>query len=381
MQVRLIIVLFVVFFFNTILFAVNGIGLFSDTLFISVSSITCFVLVIFPKLIKEVLLNKKYLPFLLINILNLLYHLFFELGDMESLKYFLARLSVFSILSLHINYCNSYLKTYFFKHLYNFILVLGVVSLLFWPITFSTRYYGVFTNPNALGSIMSMGFAIKLLLYYEGRKKEILELFIFFCLVLLSGSRISLFALLLVYIFKFGISIRLIATTGISLIFLYFTLDFFGKESGANRLITQEIFSNRMLTFEYAFKTFKSKWLYGYGLSNYAYINNDLISAEHEGIDIGAHNGYLALLVQYGLLFAISFFIILFTSLFSIFTFVKSNWNSKHIQFFSFILIFTLLNCFVETMITGINDFQTCMFWLSFGYLYSEAFKWKKDLI
>ena len=102
MQVRLIIVLFVVFFFNTILFAVNGIGLFSDTLFISVSSITCFVLVIFPKLIKEVLLNKKYLPFLLINILNLLYHLFFELGDLESLKYFLANLftSIFASNSL-----------------------------------------------------------------------------------------------------------------------------------------------------------------------------------------------------------------------------------------------------------------------------------------
>ena len=75
-----------------------------------------------------------------------------------------------------------------------------------------------------------MGFAIKLLLYYEGRKKEILELFIFFCLVLLSGSRISLFAILLVYIFKFGISIRLIATIGISLIFLYFTLDFSVKK-------------------------------------------------------------------------------------------------------------------------------------------------------
>ena len=87
---------------------------------------------------------------------------------------------------------------------------------------------------------------------------------------------------------------------------LYFTLDFF-KESGANRLITQEIFSNRMLEFEYAYKTFKSKWFTGYGLSNYAYINNDLISAEHEGIDIGAHNGYLALLVQYGLLFELAF--------------------------------------------------------------------------
>ena len=95
--------------------------------------------------------------------------------------------------------------------------------------------------------------------------------------MLLSGSRISLFAILLVYIFKFGFTTH--SYNYISLI-LYFTLDFFGKESGA--IIThQEIFSNRMLTFEYAYKTFKTKWFIGYGLSNYAYINK-FNSAEHE---------------------------------------------------------------------------------------------------
>tara|TARA_B100000900_G_scaffold413048_1_gene436119 strand:+ start:31 stop:1176 length:1146 start_codon:yes stop_codon:yes gene_type:complete len=381
MQARLLTVLFVVFIFNTILFAVNGLGLLSEILFLTIASVTGFILVIFSKLIKEVLLNKKYLPFILFHILNLLYHLFFEFGDLESLKYLLARLTVFSIISLHISYCATYFKTNFFKNLHLFILGLGVISLIFWPITFSTRYYGVFTNPNALGSIMSIGFAIKLILFYEGRKKDLLELFLFFCLVLLSGSRISLFAILLVYIFKFGISLRLIATIGFSIIFLYFSLDFFGKESGVNRLISQDIFANRILTFEYAYKTFKSKWLTGYGLANYAYINQDLISVEHEGIGIGAHNGYLALLVQYGLLFASSFFIIFIISLFSIFSFVKSNWDNKKIQFFSFIIIFTLLNGFVETMITGINDFQTCMFWLAFGYLYSQAYQWKRDLI
>ena len=381
MQVRLLKVLFVVFIFNTIFFAVNGIGLFSDIIFISISSITGFILIIFSKLIKEVLLNRKYLPFLLINILNLLYHLFFEFGDLESFKYFLARLSVFSIISLHINYCSTYFKNNFLKNLYYLILILGIVSLVFWPITFSTRYYGVFSNPNALGSIMSVGFAIKLILFYEGRKKDAFELLLFFCLVLLSGSRISLFAILLVYLFKFGFSLRLIPTIGFSLVFIYLTLDFFGNESGANRLISQEIFSNRTLSFEYAYETFKSKWFTGYGLYNYAYINPDLISAEHEGIDIGAHNGYLALLVQYGLFFAISFFIILFTSLFFVVSFVKLNWHNKHIKFFSFIVIFTLLNGFVETMITGINDFQTCMFWLSFGYLYSQAYQWKRGLI
>ena len=53
MQTRLLTVLFVVFIFNTILFAVKGIGLVSDIIFLSISSITCFVLVIFQNLLKK----------------------------------------------------------------------------------------------------------------------------------------------------------------------------------------------------------------------------------------------------------------------------------------------------------------------------------------
>ncbi len=381
MQTRFITVLFVVFIFNTILFAVNGIGNVSDLLFLTVAAITCFVLVIFSKLIKEVLLNRRFLPFLLFNILNLLYHLFFEFGDVESLKYFLARFAVFSLISLHINYCSKYLKTDFFKHLYKFLLLLGIASLLLWPVSLSTRYYGIFTNPNATGAIMSIAFALKLFLYYEGTRRDLLELLLFFCIVLLSGSRISLLSIALAYVFRFGLSFRFIIIIAISVVALYLTIDFFGEESGANRLLSDDLISNRILEFQYAYKTFQSKWMSGYGLANYAYINQALISVDHESLHIGAHNGYLALLVQYGLFFASSFFIILFTSLFSIISFVKSNWDSKYIQFFSFILIFMLLNSVVETMITGINDFQTCMFWLSFGYLYSQAYQWKRGLI
>ena len=381
MQTRFITVLFVVFIFNTILFAVNGIGNVSDLLFLTVAAITCFVLVIFSKLIKEVLLNRRFLPFLLFNILNLLYHLFFEFGDVESLKYFLARFAVFSLISLHINYCSKYLKTDFFKHLYKFLLLLGIASLLLWPVSLSTRYYGIFTNPNATGAIMSIAFALKLFLYYEGTRRDLLELLLFFCIVLLSGSRISLLSIALAYVFRFGLSFRFIIIIAISVVALYLTIDFFGEESGANRLLSDDLISNRILEFQYAYKTFQSKWMSGYGLANYAYINQALISVDHESFHIGAHNGYLALLVQYGLFFASSFFIILFTSLFSIISFVKSNWDSKYIQFFSFILIFMLLNSVVETMITGINDFQTCMFWLSFGYLYSQSYQWKRGLI
>ena len=165
MQTRLLKFLFIVFIFNTVLFAVNGIGRLSDLFFYVTVITTCFVLVFFSKLIKETILNRKFLPFLLFNFLNLLYHLFFEFGDIESLKYFLARFAVFSLFSLQINYCSKYFLTDFFKHLYNFLLLLAIGSLLYWPVSTSFRYYGIFTNPNALGAIMSIAFALKLLLY------------------------------------------------------------------------------------------------------------------------------------------------------------------------------------------------------------------------
>ena len=84
----------------------------------------------------------------------------------------------------------------------------------------------------------------------------------------------------------------------------------------------QEIFSNRLLLSNTLIKHLNQNGLLDMDF-NYAYINNDLISAEHENF-IGAHNGYLALLVQYGLLLQLAF-LSSFSPLYSIFTFVKSN--------------------------------------------------------
>ena len=52
--------------------------------------------------------------------------------------------------------------------------------------------------------------------------------------------------------------------------------------------------------------------LFGHGLKNYAYIDHSLIQFNDVEIDFGAHNGYLSILVQYGIVFSSIFFSIFF---------------------------------------------------------------------
>lgn len=380
MQSKWLSYLFVLFVFNTILFAIKGIGQFSEMLFLSLSVLTCFIIILSPRLIKKVLLDKKFTPFLFFNIINFVYHLLFELADFDSLKYLLARFTVFSLISFHIAINPKYLKEFFFKHLYFFLLILSLASIILLPFGFSNRYFGIFTNPNALGSIMLIAFSIKIILFYKGEKRDFLYLTSFFLLILLSGSRVSMLGVALALLFRFGISFRSISLYFFVVLGVYFISDFLGTGSSTSRLVSADIISNRVLEFKYAYETFQSKWLTGYGLSHYAYIDQSLIGVEHEHLHIGAHNGYLAVMVQYGLIFATTFFIFLFKYLFSIFKYVRHHWQNNKVKFLSFIILFTLINGFVETMMTGINDFQTCLFWLSFGYLYSQAYQWRKSL-
>ena len=56
---------------------------------------------------------------------------------------------------------------------------------------------------------------------------------------------------------------------------------------------------------------------------NYAYINPSLIKSVHQNIDIGAHNGYLAILVQYGIFFSLPIFVLLFLYTYKIYAFIR----------------------------------------------------------
>ena len=49
------------------------------------------------------------------------------------------------------------------------------------------------------------------------------------------------------------------------------------------------------------------KTFFGFGLDKYAYINQDIVPSNLSSYIISAHNAYLAIIVQYGIIFGLIF--------------------------------------------------------------------------
>ena len=85
---------------------------------------------------------------------------------------------------------------------------------------------------------------------------------------------------------------------------------------------------------------------------------------------ITAHNGYLAVLVQYGIIFGFLFFVNLFVELVNILRFyAKDVLKEQHVRVYLFFISYALLSSFFESIMSGINNILTSLFWFSFAYL------------
>ena len=97
-----------------------------------------------------------------------------------------------------------------------------------------------------------------------------------FLVALLTGSRSVIFAFGLIYLIKYGISLKNILYS-LSLFLIFFLLLNLKLETSINRIFSQEIFNDRLLQFEYAYQTFIQKPYFGYGLDKYSYIDLSLV--------------------------------------------------------------------------------------------------------
>ena len=114
--------------------------------------------------------------------------------------------------------------------------------------------------------------------------------------------------------------------------------------------------------------TFLEKPFTGWGLNNYSFIDEDIVPYYLRGKIVGAHNGYLAILVQYGVLFATFIFYIIMKKSFDILNYFRKT-RVGYTAIYSFIIIYTLLAAIYESLMTGINEFHTIMFWFSLAIL------------
>tara|TARA_B100000780_G_scaffold164856_1_gene115253 strand:- start:5904 stop:7040 length:1137 start_codon:yes stop_codon:yes gene_type:complete len=362
-----------IFLFNTVLLNIESTYDIGNMIFLFLMGIFSFFLIINPAQIKNILFHKAFSFFLILNLMNLLYFLLFHaISDYEAIKYIIARGLQFSIISVSIYFNYEYYKEKFLKHIVYLVFGIVVFSFLLDPFILSGRYSGIIWNPNMLSSFCVTAFSILLL---DNKKRTNIDYFILSSLLLIAvstGSRLALIAIVLVLLMKYGFSARNIIYAVISLLISFIIISI-NLDTSLNRFASQSLFNDRILQYQYAYQTLVNKPLFGYGLDKYAFIDMSLVPTYLKHTIMGAHNGYLAILAQCGILFGGIFLFIILKKSLQVFLYFKSRKSFE--RAFLFIIIYTLLASFFETLMTGINEFNTILFWISLSILSYSKFE------
>ncbi|CAI8239027.1 MAG: Uncharacterised protein [Cryomorphaceae bacterium] len=362
-----------IFLFNTVLLNIESTYDIGNMIFLFLMGIFSFFLIINPAQIKNILFHKAFSFFLILNLMNLLYFLLFHaISDYEAIKYIIARGLQFSIISVSIYFNYEYYKEKFLKHIVYLVFGIVVFSFLLDPFILSGRYSGIIWNPNMLSSFCVTAFSILLL---DNKKRTNIDYFILSSLLLIAvstGSRLALIAIVLVLLMKYGFSARNIIYAVISLLISFIIISI-NLDTSLNRFASQSLFNDRILQYQYAYQTLVNKPLFGYGLDKYAFIDMSLVPTYLKHTIMGAHNGYLAILAQCGILFGGIFLFIVLKKSLQVFLYFKSRKSFE--RAFLFIIIYTLLASFFETLMTGINEFNTILFWISLSILSYSKFE------
>jgi len=357
----------VIFLFNTILLSIEVTYAIGNNIFFGLMGLFLFSLIINPKQIKNVLFHKAFSFLLIINIINIVYFvLFHDLSDYEAVKYLMARSIQFSILSLSIYFNYEYYKTKFLYHLVYIIFGVVLIGLLFNPHVFSGRYSGIVWNPNMFSSLVVIAFSVHFLKNEKRTRLDYIILIMLLISALASGSRGSLVAILIVFLLKYGFTLRNMMYGFIALMFTFIVLSI-NLDTSLNRFSEQSMFSDRILQYEFAYKSIQERLFTGFGLDKYAYIDKTLAPIHLQGKIIGAHNGYLAILTQYGIVFGSIVLFLIFKISTQSFSFFKNEKGFERV--YLFIVIYTLIASLYEALMTGINEFHTILFWFSLAIL------------
>jgi len=359
--------------FNTVLLSIKSTFALGNILFLFLMLIFLIILIINARLIRQVIFYKPFGFLLTLNVINIIYFLsFHSLNDIDALKYLLARGIQFSIISLSIYHNFEYLKTKFLDHIISVVFFISILGVLVDPYIFSGRYSGIIWNPNMLSSFAVIAFSI-LFLKKESYSNYDIFIMLFFLLISIStGSRGALVGIALAFFIKYGYAKR-------NLLYAVFTIvgilliSSISLDTSINRFAEQSLFNDRLLQYEYAWQTIKLNLYSGNGLDKYAYIDKSLVPVYLKDYIISSHNGYLAILTQYGLLFGGVVLLVILNITIKVVPFFKDT--SENERIYVFIVIYAFLAAIYETLITGINEFHTILFWFSLAFLSYSKYK------
>ena len=363
---------FVVLLFNTIFYSiVETKDFFAPIVFYSIMILGSIIIFFNPSQTRNIIFHKAFLFLLIINIINIIYFLFIDdITNQESLEFLLARFVQFLLISSAVFYNYDYFKYQFQKHIIILISTIIILSIILDPYIFSSRYHGIIWNPNMLASITVIAFSFLLFKKEKKTTYELFALFIFLLIIIASGSRSALIGIALAFLFNYGLSLRTIIYSIIGFVVLIL-ISTTNLDTSLNRMISQNLLNDRIEQFSFALDNIQNELFFGYGLDQYSGLPDDIdIPKEYKGNLMGSHNGYLAILLQYGIIFGLIVFFIIFQKSINL---IQFSYHDRLIAY-KFIIVYTLLAGFFECYFTGINEFQTILFWFSLSLLsYSKS--------
>lgn len=283
-------------------------------------------------------------------------------------------MTIIAVKKNYIFYHTSFCKYYLF-----FCVALIILGLTIFNYVASGRQYLGFGNPNAGGHLASICVAGLLMINPVKNKKWLSRGMMLICLVavMLSGSRASLGIVIVAILMQYGLSKKLVITTAIVFFVLTIILPMIGIQLTAVERFTQTIenqnySSGREVEREAAILMIReSPW-----------IGNGICTPQTEQAmrisELGSHNTYLDWLKWFGIpLGGILIFFLVVTTLRLFFYYRKTNDEYK--RFHLFVVVSTVLVCYFEGFIWGVNEMSNTLFFTSLAVLDSTiSFKSNK---
>jgi O-antigen ligase len=349
-----------------------------------------FGLISFPFFYKRLFSNKmvfkSFSIFFSINVLNLIYLLFFD-HSAQSALYLLAKFASLNLVILGVVYNYPFYRNWFVKYFKYVILIMVLLGKLFGAVEESVELQRMSAgfNPNDVGVFGMLGVLSIIAMDELWHKKKVnIVLFVFFALItLLSGSKAALLCLGLGVLLTYGLNYRIVTTVFLFLVAAYFSSNL-GYINTIDRLSSKEnVFETREEVFSIGLKTVQDHIWLGNGLDKYGWTNPRYWDSPD--LALGPHNTYLSIAIMYGVLFGFVFLIILLK--FMVKTFKKSIRSDDYfIRFCYIVTIVIFVNGFFETLIVALNEFMTLLFWFAVGcigynFILSQKKQYKRGFV
>lgn len=306
----------------------------------------------------------------LIVILNFIYLILFNCNT-ESVLYFLAKFSTTNLIACGLIYNYQFYEKFIKQYLIYiiiFMLAIGYLSGVIVGDLSGSQRLSIGFNPNDIGLFSALG-ALSILIFnpkWYKNKKEFFLFFTFILLALLSGSKTALFITLVGIILIYGFNLKLIGISFLIILTFLFAPKL-GYLTSIDRLTSNEgLFDSRDQVYVLGLLTLNDAFYTGSGIDKYAW--TDPKYWPNEESSMGPHNTYISIGIMYGVIFGSIFLIILLSFLFK----AKRSWikfKNPFIRFCALIVFLTLVNGFSESLIVGVNEFITILFWFAVGAL------------